>query len=148
MPLKSVAPVESRRGRRSAGFTLMEVLVALVVVALALGALIKAAGGQGRNAAYLRDRTVAHWVAMNALAEIQLEESWPDIGELDGEMEMLDRLWQWRAEIEETEDGRVRRVTIQARLADENGGDIGHLVGFVSDPSADAGNSSDDEGDS
>ncbi|MFO7808537.1 type II secretion system minor pseudopilin GspI, partial [Guyparkeria sp.] len=55
--------------RTSRGFTLLEVLVALVVLAVALGALIKAGSEHARNTAYLQERALAGWVAGNLVAD-------------------------------------------------------------------------------
>lgn len=57
---------------RSAGFTLLEVLVALAIVATALYAAVGSTRGAARGAAQIDDTVLAHWVAMNALAETQL----------------------------------------------------------------------------
>jgi general secretion pathway protein I len=54
------------------GFTLVEVLVALVVVALGLAALMVAVQGAARTSGYLRDKTLAQWVALNRIAEVRL----------------------------------------------------------------------------
>ena len=54
------------------GFTLLEVLVALAVIAIALASIIKAVGTGAANASYLRDKTFAHWVAANRLAQMQI----------------------------------------------------------------------------
>ena len=58
--------------RSSGGFTLVEVLVALVVVALGLAALMVAVQGAARTSGYLRDKTLAQWIALNRLAEVRL----------------------------------------------------------------------------
>ncbi len=58
--------------RRPAGFTLVEVLVALVVVALGLTALMVAVTGTARTSGYLRDKTLAQWIALNRIAEVRL----------------------------------------------------------------------------
>lgn len=53
------------------GFTLLEVLVALVILALALGALVKTGADHARNTVYLQERTLAHWAGQNLLTEFQ-----------------------------------------------------------------------------
>jgi prepilin-type N-terminal cleavage/methylation domain-containing protein len=58
--------------QRSSGFTLVEVLVALVVVALGLAALMVAVQGAARTSGYLRDKTLAQWIALNRIAEVRL----------------------------------------------------------------------------
>ena len=60
------------RQRRDAGFTLIEVLIALVVVAVALLALSRAASVQTSNFDALRERTLAGWVAANVLADARI----------------------------------------------------------------------------
>jgi prepilin-type N-terminal cleavage/methylation domain-containing protein len=58
--------------QRSSGFTLVEVLVALVVVALGLAALMVAVQGAARTSGYLRDKTIAEWIALNRITEVRL----------------------------------------------------------------------------
>jgi general secretion pathway protein I len=58
--------------RPDAGFTLVEVLVALVVVAIGLAALMVAVSGTARTSGYLRDKTLAQWIALNRIAEVRL----------------------------------------------------------------------------
>ena len=60
------------RHRPGAGFTLVEVLVALVVVAIGLAALMVAVSGTARTSGYLRDKTLAQWIALNRIAEVRL----------------------------------------------------------------------------
>ncbi len=58
--------------RSQHGFTLVEVLVALVVVAIGLAALMMAVSGTARTSGYLRDKTLAQWIALNRLTEVRL----------------------------------------------------------------------------
>ena len=62
------------------GFTLLEVLVALVVLALLLGAVIQATGNYTANQVYLRDRIFAEWVAHNQLVTELMSSDWSGIG--------------------------------------------------------------------
>lgn len=98
------------------GFTLIEVLAALVVLALTLGGIMNAAAFYGRNAVYLQDKTVAGWVANNLMVEQQLSRSWPETGKSDGRIDMARRDWFWERVVEATPDDRIRRVTVRVRL--------------------------------
>jgi len=105
---------------RSAGFTLLEVLVALAVLALALSAAISAAAAYVGNQAYLQERTLAHWVARNVLIELQLETPWPATGERSDTARMADMDWTWQATIDETPEQDMRRVTIKVWLGEDD----------------------------
>lgn len=66
---------------RSRGFTLLEVLVALVIVGTTLGASLRAVGSLTQNSADLRVSMMAAWSAENRLAEIRLAREWPPLGQ-------------------------------------------------------------------
>ena len=104
--------------RRARGFTLIEVLVALAVLAIAMGALVTGIGRYGADARHLREMTLGLWVAHNRLTEIELERAWPDTGTSDGEVEMAGRDWRWSVTVAETPDPRVRRVNVVVRSGD------------------------------
>jgi general secretion pathway protein I len=97
------------------GFTLLEVLVALAIIAIAMGALIKGGASNASNAAYLRDKTIAHWVAMNKVAEAQLEQSFPSASTTQGKVEMAGGQWQWTARVSDTPEPDMRRIDVEVR---------------------------------
>jgi general secretion pathway protein I len=68
-------------GRFHSGFTLLEVLVALVIVGTALGASLRAIGSLTQNSADLRASMMATWSAENKLSQIRLAHEWPPLGE-------------------------------------------------------------------
>lgn len=70
----------SARAFRTSGFTLIEVLVALTIVAVALMAAMRAAGSITLGSLDLRSRTMAQWSAENRLAQIRIQSEWPDPG--------------------------------------------------------------------
>ena len=130
-----------RRGAR--GFTLLEVLIALVVLALSLGAVIHATGEYTVNQAYLRDRTFAEWVARNQLAAVQLEGNWPSIGQKKGEAEFPQggaaaggREWRWVMQITQTPEEDLRRLDIEVYPAgaDDDADPSASLSGFIGKP--------------
>lgn len=65
----------------SAGFTLLEVLVALVIIGTALGASLRAVGSLTQNSSDLRASVMATWSAENRLAQIRLAHEWPALGQ-------------------------------------------------------------------
>lgn len=73
-------PLPPRPPRRSAGFTLLEVLVALVIVGTALGASLRAVGSLTQNSEGLRAAMMANWSAENRLSQIRLAREWPAFG--------------------------------------------------------------------
>jgi general secretion pathway protein I len=116
------------------GFTLIEVLVALVIVAVALSAILASSGRTAVNAASLRDSTLAHWVAENQLAELRLAREWPDTGSRRGEAEMGGREWHWEMRINSTDDPDLRRVDVIVRSDRDAEGSLARLSGFIGRP--------------
>jgi general secretion pathway protein I len=71
----------SQKKMTSSGFTLLEVLVALVIVGTALGASLRAVGSLTQNSGDLRAAMMASWSAENRLSQIRLGHEWPPLGE-------------------------------------------------------------------
>ena len=84
------------------GFTLVEILVALAIIAIALAALMRASGDHTYSASYLKQKTLAHYVAMNELAKLQIEKKWPRTGEENKSTEMADHEWYWKRNVEKS----------------------------------------------
>ena len=87
------------------GFTLLEVLVSLAILTIAMAALVQGAGQNTSNQTYLEERTFAHWVAMNRLAEIRLQKTPLATGHTGGTETLGGRDWRWAMDTEETPDG-------------------------------------------
>lgn len=114
---------------RHRGFTLLEVLVALVLVAVALAALVRTAGTEARNLALLQEGTVAGWVAANVIAETRLRPGLQEPGRSQGSTRMADRPWRWELEIQATDLPEVRRLDVQV-FAGDSDAPAARLTGF------------------
>lgn len=101
------------------GFTLMEVLIALVIVTLAVSALLGTVTSSGSNVSYLKDKTIAEWVALNRLTEIRIAQQMPDKGRRTGNTDMAGMHWQWEEEVIELPVKGMFRVEIRARPTGE-----------------------------
>ncbi|WP_395703502.1 type II secretion system minor pseudopilin GspI [Aquabacterium sp.] len=93
----------------TAGFTLVEVLVALAIVAIALGAGLKAAGALTNNAQRLSDVTAAQWCADNMLTNLRLSRQFPG-GDSDFQCDELGREYRGQIRSSRTENPNFRRV--------------------------------------
>jgi general secretion pathway protein I len=94
------------------GFTLIEVLIALVVVALGIGALLSTLTASAGSVADMRDRSFAEWVALNRISEVRLQRQRPEVGTTDGEAEFGGSRWQWRQEVSDPEMAGMLRVDV------------------------------------
>jgi general secretion pathway protein I len=123
--------------RHSQGFTLLEVLVALGIVAVGMAAIMQTVSTNIYNASGLKERTFAHWVAMNKMAELHInnDKEWPATRKTSDTMLMANHEWHWSMEVEKTEDETVRRVYIRVRTNGDDEFPLVTLVGFVSKPS-------------
>ncbi|MBW7861117.1 MAG: type II secretion system minor pseudopilin GspI [Rhodocyclaceae bacterium] len=101
------------RKRPAPGFTLLECLVALAILAVALTAGIRAIGATTVSAAQVREHTLASWVAQNRLAELRATEAWPAPGRNEGHAEQAGRRYLWRETIAPTPNPLFRRVDVQ-----------------------------------
>ncbi len=97
---------------RYKGFTLLEVMVALLVVALALTALVKGTAGKVNNANELRNKTFAQWVAVNKINEWRAQNLFPAITRTTGQQMMGKQEWYWSTQVIKTENKNIRRVEI------------------------------------
>jgi general secretion pathway protein I len=116
---------------RNHGFTLVEVLVALTIIAIALGALLNTAGTQASSTAYLKQKTIAHWVALNELTQIRIAGEFPDLGDKRGSTEMANHAWYWVRTTKQTEDDNAREVTFTVYADDDYKENLTSLIGYA-----------------
>ena len=119
---------------RGAGFTLLEIVVALAILSIVCLALTTTSGTAVENAVYLKERTLAQWVAMNKAAELELAGKWVPLTTADGESEMAGRKWYWSVTGHETPDEEMRRAVIQVRAAAQAAEPLSVLTIFLGRP--------------
>jgi general secretion pathway protein I len=131
MAVLSFASRKPLAARLLSGFTLIEVLAALVIVALGMMAVIQAVSQTASNSAYLRDKTIAHWVALNRVTEVRLEQSAPKVDKTSDEAEMAGRKWRWTMTVTQTPVETMRRIDVSVRPAEaKEGSSMAFVTGF------------------
>lgn len=132
-PSQALVRAACRREGHACGFTLLEVLVALTILALALGALIKTGGDHAALIDGLGERTQGYLVAENQLQRFRLEGLWPEAGVRKDSLEHAGRRWLWQASFETTPDPDLVRVTLEVKSR-EDGPVAARLTGFLARP--------------
>ncbi len=115
---------------RRGGFTLLEVLVALVVVAVAVAALGRAGSQVLGGQAELEERTLALWVADNAIAELRLEAGYSS-ARRRGSSEMGGRIWHWEMLVQPAPGGELLRVDVAVHAAPGDDAPVFMHTGFL-----------------
>jgi general secretion pathway protein I len=114
------------------GFTLVEVVVALAIVAIGMLAVFKTIGDTVNNVSYLRDRTFAAWIADNRITEIRVSGEMPSVDETAGDLEYAGRQWHWITKVSQTQVEGLRRVDVSVRReGDAEDSALVSLAGFV-----------------
>ena len=88
--------------RCARGFTLIEVLAALIIVGLGMLGVIQAVIQSANHGTYLREKTLAHWIAMNLITERRLMTSPPEVGTSSDVIEYAGQRWRWTVKVSET----------------------------------------------
>jgi general secretion pathway protein I len=129
--------------RSAAGFTLVEVLVALMVVAIGLAALMVAVSGTARTSGQLRDKTIAEWIALNRLAEVRLNLTKFGQNTDTGELDYANRKWHYDTRYFDTSINSMKRIVVRVYAGDAKtkGNPLIETVGFVGTQLSPAGSS-------
>jgi general secretion pathway protein I len=120
------------RNPESRGFTLIEVVVALAIVAIGMLAVFKTIGDTVHNVGDLRDRSFATWVADNRITEMRVSGEMPSVEETAGEVEFAGRSWHWVTTVSQTQVQGLRRIDVSVRRdTDPEDASLVRLSGFI-----------------
>ena len=104
---------------RQRAFTLIEVLVALFVVALGMGALMATLTSAADTTSRLREKSFAEWVALNRISEVRLRGTPPGVGKTSGDAEFAGETWRWTQEVVDPGIAGIRRIDVSVARADK-----------------------------
>jgi general secretion pathway protein I len=122
------------KGRtRNRAFTLVEVMVALAIIALSLTAVAAKMSRMIDTSNSMRERTYASWIAQNKIAELRLANVLPEVSATSGEVDYANLTWRWRAVVSESGIENLYRVDVEISYASGDGV-IRKVTGFIGEP--------------
>lgn len=113
------------------GFTLIEVMLAMAVFAIAGVALLAAAQNNFTNMGHLEQKMYASWVASNQLTQANLDPSWPP-QKKSGKEELAGITWYWERKVIKTTDNNMRAIVVDVMLEEKDEQAVASLMTYVS----------------
>lgn len=123
----------NRKVTSNRGFTLIEVMVALVIAALAMAGISASISQMADAAITMQQRTYASWIGMNQVTQMRLANVIPEVAESNGEVTYANQDWLWTATVSETGVENLFRVDVAVSLA-ASGERIRTVTGFIGEP--------------
>lgn len=115
------------------GFTLIEVMVALAIIALSLLAVASVMGDMIDKSNAMREKTYASWIAQNKIAELRLANVLPQVSATSGEVEYANSTWFWRADVSETGIENLFRINVTVSYPDSST-KVRTVTGLIGEP--------------
>jgi general secretion pathway protein I len=128
---------------KSRGFTLIEVMIAMFVIALGVGALLTTLTSSADAAAHLREKSLAEWIALNRVSEVRLSNARPASGTTSGTVDYAGRTWRWQQTVNDPGIAGILRLDVMvapqasseqpsAAAGEDNGFPaLGRAIGFI-----------------
>lgn len=119
---------------KQAGFTLLEVLLAIGIFAITGTAVMKAAADHLNGVVQIEEITFATWVANNRLTQINIEKQWPPKDAQKGSMEMAGRTWYWQQNVLKTQDADFMGIEVQVGLDQDYERSVTAVTSYLAKP--------------
>ena len=113
------------------GFTLIEVMLAMAIFAIAGVAMLGATSNNFTNLTHLEKKMMADWVASNQLVAVRLDDKWPPQNNKRGKVEMAGKEWFWLQKVINTTDKDMRAIVMEVRLDDKAEQPVSSLMTYV-----------------
>jgi general secretion pathway protein I len=120
--------------RRASGFTLLEAMVALVIVALGMMAVNGQLNRYVVAAGFVEEKTLASWIATNEITALSVGQTWPDLGSRDEDVDFAARKWRCHIVVSATDVTNLHRVDVSVALADAPERVLHKVSGLVEPP--------------
>jgi general secretion pathway protein I len=127
----SIRAAERQFGR---GFTLLEAMVALVIVSLGMMAVNSQLNRYVVAAVFVEQKTLASWIATNMLTELSVADTWPEVGDYDEDVEFAGQQWRCAIVVEETPVENLRRVDVSVSLQADPERVVHKVTGLIEPP--------------
>jgi len=122
----------NQSSKKTAGFTLVEILVALAILSISLSSVLYVINQNTNNLIYLKNKTFAHWVAMNKVSEFRVNPVLiQNSRRLSGRYTLAQREWEWTAQLIHTEDKDLDKLNIDVYSAEDSEMKLATLTSFV-----------------
>ena len=115
--------------RKLCGFTLLEVMIALLVIVIGAAAVMNTSTESAWKSTQLWQRTVAGWVAQNEIARFRARRAWGNDRNYSGRVKMANADWQWQLHVTDTDDPQLRRLDIE--VLDDHDKVQARMTGFM-----------------
>lgn len=113
------------------GFTLIETLVALAILAVALGAAYRSVSFATDSADTMRERMLARWIAQNRLVEKQVAPTLPPLGRREGTAQQAGQEYVWRETVTTTPNPAFRKIEISVAHYAKPEYELARIVGYL-----------------
>ena len=120
----------------SKGFTLIEVMVALVIIGLGMMAVFDQLNQMISMAGRLRDKTFASWIAVDRITELQVNGQYPKVGDQSDQIEMANAEWTYTIKTSQIPNMDLRRIDVTVSFLDSPEDVLAEVSGFVIPPQA------------